>query len=713
MCEHSGGEGVDGDAGDCFSQLLSADRKQARRTVATVVLELHRDKEKLVRTFLGYPSKRQVLLTLYGFLDSGETRLCSDVAYVLGTIAESEAGAQCLLTTAQRQPQESGDLLGNLNAMLKWTDDEAVMNAAGALSTMAETVEGRRWLLNDTRIEEIVSNVTALLDSVNDWTASNAALVLARITICESGCSKLLKHPQHTHTLSKLMVSLGVDEAGCGMSAAFALGRLCNFDVGCKQILDLEEAPAMITALEEMMSHGDTGANKNACFALSCLAADKNGHSHVLLSPAFPQILNSLCVLLESQEQESAWFAAMTLRVLGSYPKGVIKLRHHPKISTLLKTMACSPTIDKDLLEEVDFTLRKLQPIPKPSAPHVDILSVNSIQISWNKLVLDSGLEAMYSLFEGERLLYKGTDCSFILTDVKMSKEYAFKLHVSTEVDDGLYSDVTMATVEEAVPSRPRDFRVIGCTPTQLKLAWSPPAEPNGVIKCYMLYRGDMAIETTSEQSCIVSGLTPSKTYEFHVCACTGKRKGERSSLHASTADPGDHAPGKLALSVLGRNEMFITWDMPEVPLGRLFNFELSMNGKVVYLGADRCFTARRLTANTEYICTVRAITSEGKCESKPVTKRTAKDEYINTTRCLYSPARRSQSVASPSTREGSGLSEGLQKSRTQPGILKEQFPGKAPKGHDISSKGSLKGTQKQNSTEVLAKTVTRHKPQF
>ncbi|XP_072096619.1 uncharacterized protein [Mobula birostris] len=711
MCERSGGEGVD--RGGCFSKLLSADRKQVRRTVATLVLKLHRNKEKLVRTFLGYPSNRQVLLTLYGFLDSGETRLCSDVAYILGTIAENEVGAQHLLKTAQTQPRESGSLLGNLNAMLKWTDDEAVMNAAGALSTMAETVEGRRWLLNDTCIEEMVSNVTALLGSVNDWTASNAALVLARITICESGCSKLLEHPRCRHTLSKLMASLGVDEAGCGMSAAFALGRLCNFDIGCKQVLDLEETAAMITALEEMMSHGDTGASKNACFALSCLAADKDGHAHVLLSPAFPQILNSLCVLLESQEQESAWFAAMTLRVLGSYPKGVINLREHPKISTLLKTMACSPTAGKDLLEEVDFTLRKLQPIPKPSPPHVDILSVNSIQISWNKLVLDSGLEVMYSLLDGERLLYKGSDCSFILTDVKMSKEYAFKLHVSTEVDDGLYSDVTMTTVEEAIPSRPLDFRVIGCTPTQLKLAWSPPAEPNGVIKCYVLYRGDMAIETTSEQSCIVSGLTPSKTYEFYVCACTSKRKGERSSLCASTADPGDHAPGKLTLSVLGRNEMFITWEVPEVPLGRLFNFELSMNGKVVYLGADRCFTARRLTANTEYICTVRAITSEGKCESKPVTKRTAKDEYINTSRCLYSPACRSQSVASPSIREGSNLSEGLRKSRTQPGIHKEQFPGKTPKGHDISSKGSLKGTHKQNSTEVLAKTVMRHKPQF
>uniref|UniRef100_UPI00398ECDED phosphatidylinositol phosphatase PTPRQ n=1 Tax=Pristiophorus japonicus TaxID=55135 RepID=UPI00398ECDED len=636
--------------------------------------------------------------------------LCSNVAYILGTIAENEVGAQRLVTVAQTQLLESDNLLGNLNSMLKWTDAEAVTNAAGTLGTMAETCEGRQWLLNDSHLEEIVSNVTALLDSVNDWTASNAALVLARIAVCESGCRKLLEPANSRHMLGKLIASLGVDKTGCGMSAAFALGRLCNLDIGRKQILDMEEAPNMITALEKMMANGDTGGSKNACFALSCLATDKDGHAHILMNPIFPEILNTLCVLLESKEQESAWFAAMTLKVFGSHPKGVVKLREHPKISALLKTVACSPTAGEDLLEEVYFTLRKLQPLSQPPPPCVHVPNINSIRITWNKLVLDSGLEVTYSLLDGDKPLYKGPDCCYVLTDVKLCKEYSFTLHVSTEGDDGPYSDVTTVTVEESVPSCPLDFRVIGCTPTQLKLAWAPPAEPNGVIKCYTVYRGHTVIESTSDCSCIISGLAPSKSYGFHVCACTSKGKGAKSSLSASTADPGDHAPGKLTLNVLGRNEMFITWDMPEVPLGRLFNFELCMNGKVVYLGPDRSFTARRLTANTEYGCTVSAITSKGKCESKPVTKKTAKDEYENTTRCLYSPARMSQSIASPSNKEVSELADRLRRSRTQLGIHKEQTPGKTPKAQPTLSKGNVKGTHKHCDSDVMSKTVTRHK---
>eukprot|EP00061_Rhincodon_typus_P015092 g42573.t1 len=139
--------------------------------------------------------------------------LCSNVAYILGTIAENEVGAQCLVTLAQTQLLESDNLLGNLNSMLTWTDTEAVMNAAGTLCTMVETNEGRQWLLNDPHLEELLVNVTALLDSVNEWAASNAVLVLARIAICESGCRKLLEQPSSWHMLRKLIAALGVDEA--------------------------------------------------------------------------------------------------------------------------------------------------------------------------------------------------------------------------------------------------------------------------------------------------------------------------------------------------------------------------------------------------------------------------------------------------------------------------------------------------------------------
>ncbi|XP_007898569.2 uncharacterized protein LOC103183109 [Callorhinchus milii] len=678
--------------------------------VEKLVLDLHQDKDQLVRCFLDDFRSQELLLALCKCLASGEPRLCSHVAYVLGTIAENETGAQSLVAVGQSQTSASHGLLHDLNAMLKWSDAEAVMNAAGTLGTMAETSNGRQWLLNDSDFKGIVDNVTALLDSPNEWTASNAALVLARISLCEDGCRKLLEQPNSQHTLSKLIASLGVDEAGCGMHAAFALGRFCDLDIGRKRILNMKEAPIAIETLEKMMASGDTGGSRNACFALSCLATDREGHSHILTNQVFPEVLDTLCGLVESEEQESAWFAAMTLKVLASQPSGVVKLRAHPKLTALLKTVACSLTAGKDLLEEVNVTLRKLLPLSKPTPPRAEVPNTNSIRITWSKVVPESGLEITYRLLNGDQVLYEGSGRDCLLSDVKRGEKYAFRLHVSTEGDAGHCSDVTAFTAVGSVSSQPLRLRLVGCTPTQVKLGWNPPAQSNGVIKYYLVQKGEQAIETTSQLTCIVSGLTPSTSYEFGVCAVTSRGRGERALLSARTDCPGDHAPSKLAVTVLGRNEMFITWDVPQVPLGRLFNFELCLNGQVVYMGPERSFTARRLAANTEHSCSVSAITSEGRSQSRTVTKKTAKDEYGKTSRYFYSFSRTNHSLPLTSTKGPAEARERLRRSKTQVCVQREQYPFKGSKASLMLTKGAQKGTHKQCENDTMPSPATQRK---
>lgn len=132
----------------------------------------------------------------------------------------------------------------------------------------------------------------------------------------------------------------------------------------------------------------------------------------------------------------------------------------------------------------------------------------------------------------------------------------------------------------------------------------------------------------------IVSGLAPSTQHRLRVCAVgLADITGPFAEVGVSTADALDHAPTGLTVVVLGRHELHISWGPPLAPLGRLFNYELRMNNNVAYLGTERVHTARRLAANTAYTCTVTAITSRGRCESQPVTKRTSRDEYQHTQR--------------------------------------------------------------------------------
>lgn len=698
--------GLRGEVVSALSLLLQGEHCHVKQAVDKLVSELHHDQERLVRTMVNDPACEDYIRTLCDLLRTSDVRLCSNTAYILGSLAENKLGAKHLLTMLRRPNSEIQHLLGTLASLLKWHDTETVMNAAGTLGTLAETSEGREWLLNDPNVDNILENVTALLASTSSWTASNAALVLARVTISESGCRSLLEHSNSDTTLCKLINSLQVDEAGCGMNAAFALGRLCETDIGRRRILALSEASYLIAALENMIAGGDAGGSRNACFALSCLAADKHGHRHIMQSAELPQLLNTLWHLLQVKDAESVWFAAMTIRVLCSQPQGVVKLRDVPGLEALLKNLTTSASAGKEVLEEVNLSLKKLQRLCKPNPPQAEQLNSDSIKVIWEEVKPESGLDVTYSLYSDTETLYTGLLCSYTIADAKMGEKYHLRLGVSSEGDNSPLSDPTCISVERSLPSCPMDFRVLGCTTTQIKLGWSPPAEPNGTVRCYNLYKGETLVDSSSEMSYIMTNLTPLKFYTFHVCACTSQGKGEKAVLITQTADPGNHAPSKLTVNVLGRNEIFINWDVPRVPLGRFFNFELSMNGKVVYLGTERAFTARWLSANTEYTFVVSAITSEGKFESKPVMKRTAKDEYENKSKSLHSPARVGQFLPSPPARDPSEVAEQLPALRSHLGQhSKEQSlnRGKAmPKMQPVI----IKRPRKLSETEILVKPV-------
>ncbi|XP_062845260.1 uncharacterized protein LOC134303716 [Trichomycterus rosablanca] len=157
-----------------------------------------------------------------------------------------------------------------------------------------------------------------------------------------------------------------------------------------------------------------------------------------------------------------------------------------------------------------------------------------------------------------------------------------------------------------------------------------------------------------------MSSLSPNTKYTFSVCAL-GPRGAVSScsSVIAQTADGQDHAPRGLTVAVLGCHELHVSWSAPAVPHGHLFTYELLLNEHVVYQGTGCKHTARHLNANTSYTCTVTAVTSRGSFQSWPVTKRTAKKEYVKTNRHAYST--KHQHLALPPIRE---VSEVKTKSR-------------------------------------------------
>ncbi|KAK3601002.1 hypothetical protein CHS0354_008111 [Potamilus streckersoni] len=286
-------------------------------------------------------------------------------------------------------------------------------------------------------------------------------------------------------------------------------------------------------------------------------------------------------------------------------------------------------------------TLEILKRLPKPSAPVVEVLCHDTVRLRWEPITTKSGFQVRYQLFDGIKCLYTGKESECEIKDLIPSTQYSFKIRAYTEGDESPFSDLVIITTEESAPGPPQNVRVLGSTITQLKIGWDPPEVNNGVLKGYYVYLGEKQVEFTQDNSTIITGLSPSTKYEVQVCAATAVGKGEKAGTVGTTSEIGAHAPSKPNIHVLGRNEIHLSWDPPEVPLGRFNRFDILMNGKIIYSGTDLNFTVRRLTPDTEYTFVVIALTTEGKFESKPAKKRTSKDEYDSSRPPLYQPPRK------------------------------------------------------------------------
>ncbi|XP_050966636.1 uncharacterized protein LOC127165782 [Labeo rohita] len=520
------------------------------------------------------------------------------------------------------------------------------MNAAGAIASLVETASGRTWFLQiQSVLYQVLEILSVLLENERENTVNSAALILARLFLCEETCEKVLSYSSACKIFRCLTQCLSCSHKDTAMNAAFAVGRLC----GSRQakILILREAKEhqLVSRLQALLlSRSGVEMGQTVCFALSCLANDKDGHALLMESTSVPDLLDGLLQLLQSPDPDSIWFAAMTVRMLVSQPSGVVSVRMHCPLHEQLKLLSVSPSTGVELQEEVNMCLRRLKRLSKPPPVMITNLSSTSCTVSWETCEPESGLDVMYSLFDKDVMLYHGLLCQVIIPVSSKQSMEPLSLQLSLSTPDGDISPFSEPVVitPEQLDTRlkpPRELCVIGSTATQVRLCWIEPEE-GAKPKSYQIYCNDTLVKTTTLLGATVSCLSPGTTYQLSVSSLgPGDTESPRAVTEVRTAEDQDHAPSALAVVVLGRHELQINWGAPVAPLGRLFKYELSLNGCVVYLGTERSYTARRLSTNTSYTCVVTAITSRGRCHSSPVTKKTARDEYLHSHRYLQSPS--------------------------------------------------------------------------
>ncbi|KAI2664213.1 Usherin [Labeo rohita] len=539
-------------------------------------------------------------------------RLSSTAACIFGVLLENES----VVLKLQKGTKGDSNLICDLVQTLTEDEPDVVMNAAGAIASLVETASGRTWFLQiQSVLYQVLEILSVLLENERENTVNSAALILARLFLCEETCEKVLSYSSACKIFRCLTQCLSCSHKDTAMNAAFAVGRLC----GSRQakILILREAKEhqLVSRLQALLlSRSGVEMGQTVCFALSCLANDKDGHALLMESTSVPDLLDAV-----AEPRPRQYLVCCYL-------------------------LSVSPSTGVELQEEVNMCLRRLKRLSKPPPVMITNLSSTSCTVSWETCEPESGLDVMYSLFDKDVMLYHGLLCQVIIPVSSKQSMEPLSLQLSLSTPDGDISPFSEPVVitPEQLDTRlkpPRELCVIGSTATQVRLCWIEPEE-GAKPKSYQIYCNDTLVKTTTLLGATVSCLSPGTTYQLSVSSLgPGDTESPRAVTEVRTAEDQDHAPSALAVVVLGRHELQINWGAPVAPLGRLFKYELSLNGCVVYLGTERSYTARRLSTNTSYTCVVTAITSRGRCHSSPVTKKTARDEYLHSHRYLQSPS--------------------------------------------------------------------------
>ncbi|XP_058529380.1 phosphatidylinositol phosphatase PTPRQ isoform X1 [Ochotona princeps] len=273
-------------------------------------------------------------------------------------------------------------------------------------------------------------------------------------------------------------------------------------------------------------------------------------------------------------------------------------------------------------------------------------ISSSSILLYWDPPEYPNGKITHYTIYAMEldtnRAFQMTTvDNSFLITGLKKYTKYKMRVAASTQVGESSLSeenDVFIRTPEDEPESSPRDVEVVDVTATEIRLKWSPPEKPNGIIIAYEVLYGNMDtlfMKNTSTTNIILRDLKPYTLYNVSVRSYTRLGHGHQlsSSLSVRTAETvPDSAPENITYKNISSGEIELSFLPPSSPNGIIEKYTIYLkrnNGN-----EERTINATSLTQiitglkkYTQYMIEVSASTLKGEgVRSAPISILTEED---------------------------------------------------------------------------------------
>lgn len=222
------------------------------------------------------------------------------------------------------------------------------------------------------------------------------------------------------------------------------------------------------------------------------------------------------------------------------------------------------------------------------AAPTATVGGSQLVRVEWNAPRRPNGLILYYLLTRNGTQVYNGTDLRFNDRTVAPFTVYAYVVTAVNSADrlsspPGFSSPTNPGAPDDV---RPPTLEVLSAT--SIKVTWSAPGNPNGVITKYeVLYnfkesQGNVQIKDVGlSVEVTLTGLLAYTQYEVRIKACTkeGCSTGEARSARTFEAPPeSQDAPDFQSLYITARG-LLVTWNEPRKPNGFIVLYRLYRRG--------------------------------------------------------------------------------------------------------------------------------------
>uniref|UniRef100_A0A8V0YV93 Usherin n=2 Tax=Gallus gallus TaxID=9031 RepID=A0A8V0YV93_CHICK len=224
-----------------------------------------------------------------------------------------------------------------------------------------------------------------------------------------------------------------------------------------------------------------------------------------------------------------------------------------------------------------------------------------AVEVEWSKPTLQDlqgdveyYILSLNSTADGRSLRIQADENYIVIGDLQPNTEYQIFFQVFNGAHS-INSEVVHVITSDGEPEGMFPPEVVIINSTAVRVIWTSPSNPNGVVTEYSIYVNNKQYKTGMNEpgSFLLADLSPFTVYDIQIEACTVYACVRSNGTQITTVEDEPEQLSAPVIHVIGSRSLQINWVSPRQPNGIILGYE------VLRKAFKRCTPAARSSRNT------------------------------------------------------------------------------------------------------------------